>query len=479
MRTEHDSIGTHSIPDDAYYGIHTARAIENFPICGEQTSLELVRGLIEVKLAAAKTNLAAGELNPEVGQAIINAAQDLLKHDLNPKDFPTCAIQGGAGTSTNMNVNEVLANYSLEKAGHNKGDYQFIHPNDHINCGQSTNDAYPTAGKIALVRMLDELFTALSQLDKSLTAKGLEFSKTYKLGRTQLQDAVPMTLGNSFHSWQAPLRRDLKRLKETQKELEVINLGGSAIGSAINASAYYENHIVEELAAVTGLPLRQAPDLFDATVNLDGFLSLSSRLKSLAINLSKMANDLRLMSSGPRSGLNEIHLPAKQAGSSIMPGKVNPVIPEVVNQVAFEMMGFDTTISAAAEAGQFELNAFEPIIFKSLFAGIKHLTAAIETLRVNAIDGITANKKQLKEDLEHSVAYATAMVPILGYQDASDLAKEAIKSGKSLKELVTERQLFTPEQMEKIFDVETLVINQRSANHGLIFNTKIEKDPNH
>ncbi|MDF7626775.1 aspartate ammonia-lyase [Lactobacillaceae bacterium L1_55_11] len=472
MRQEKDSIGTAAIPADAYYGIHTQRAHDNFPISETVTHPGLIRGLIEIKLAAAKTNVAAGDLPEEIGAAIEAAAEQLLDGPFDEDMFPISDIQGGAGTSTNMNVNEVIANLALELAGFEKGDYSHVHPNDHLNMCQSTNDTYPTAGKIALIRLLDPLLGSLSDLVDALADRAAVFSDTYKMGRTQLQDAVPMVLGNSFHSWLAPLKRDIKRIKASQESLHTINLGGSAIGSGINVSAYYNQHIADNLSAVTGLDLVQAEDLFDATVNQDALVTLSGALKTLAVNLSKMANDLRLMSSGPRSGLGEINLPAKQAGSSIMPGKVNPVIPEAVSQVAFEVIGFDATVTAAAEAGQFELNAFEPIMFKSLITGIEHLTAAMDTLRTNAIEGITANKEKLAKDVEMSISYATAMAPIIGYQEASKLAKASLKSGTSLRKMVEGSRLFTDEQLDHIFNVHKLVINARTPEHGLIFGAR-------
>ncbi|KAA8327236.1 aspartate ammonia-lyase [Leuconostoc carnosum] len=468
MRTESDSLGSLNIPKVAYYGIHTQRALHNFPISSQATHPELIRAFLEIKQAAAQTNATAGSLDRSVAKHIVSATKTLLSSPLDMSMFPISDIQGGAGTSTNMNVNEVIANVALEQTGRERGDYKYINPNDHVNMGQSTNDTYPSSGKIALLRLLDPLFESLTALIDSLGNKADEFSSTYKMGRTQLQDAVPTTLGNSFHAWLKPLRRDVERLNAAREPLYMLNMGGSAVGSGINVSYHYQVHIVPNLAGITKLPLTQAHDLFDATQNLDGFVALSGALKTLAMNLSKIANDLRLLSSGPRSGLLEINLPAKQAGSSIMPGKVNPVIPEVVNQVAFEMFGFDATITAAAEAGQLELNAFEPIVFRSLFAGIEHLTSAMDTLRLNAIDGINSNKSRLAQDIDLSVSFATAMTPIIGYQEAAKMAKESIKTGKSLRQIAQTRNCFTPDQLAHIFRIEDIVINARTPEHGLV-----------
>lgn len=468
MRTETDSLGPLNIPQTAYYGIHTQRALHNFPIATQVTHPELIRAFLEIKQAAAQTNATSGNLGRSVAKHIVRATKQLLSQPFKPELFPISDIQGGAGTSTNMNVNEVIANVALEQTGRLRGDYAYIHPNDHVNMGQSTNDTYPSAGKIALIRLLEPLFTELLALIDALGNKADEFSATYKMGRTQLQDAVPMTLGNSFHAWLKPLRRDVERITAARNALYLLNMGGSAIGSGINVSYHYQVHIVPNLACITNLPLVQAHDLFDATQNLDCFVALSGTLKTLAMNLSKISNDLRLLSSGPRSGLSEINLPAPQAGSSIMPGKINPVIPEVVNQVAFEMFGFDATVTAAAEAGQLELNAFEPIVFRSLFAGIEHLTAAMQTLRINAIDGITSNKARLSQDIDLSASFATAMAPIIGYQEAAKIAKESLRTGKSLRQIAEKKKLFTTEQLTRIFRVEDIVINARTPEHGLV-----------
>lgn len=468
MRTETDSLGSLAVPDEAYYGIHTMRALENFTITGEQAHPALIKALLAIKLAAAKTNKAAGDLPASVADPIIAAVEELLAEPIDYRMFPLDPIQGGAGTSMNMNTNEVVANVALEKMGHARGDYQYIHPNDHVNHSQSTNDVFPSAGKLALIQSSQPLLGELQSLITALGQKADEFATIYKMGRTQLQDAVPMTLGNSFHAYLKPLRRDMERVEKAVADLHVLNLGGSAIGSGINVSYYYQTHIIPELGQITHLQLTQATDLFDATQNLDSFLQLSAALKSLAVNLSKIANDLRLLSSGPRSGLNEINLPAKQAGSSIMPGKVNPVIPEVVNQVAFEVIGNDATVTATVEAGQLELNAFEPVMLYRLFASLDHLTAAMTTLRKNAIQGISPNRDQLHRDIDLSASFATAMANIVGYQAAADLAKQALKTGRPLRELAIESGKFSEEELDHVFAVAEIVENDRTPEHGLV-----------
>ena len=468
MRHESDSLGTVSVPATAYYGVHTQRAVENFPITGELVNPELIRGLIEIKEAAALVNAAAGDLPIETADAIVAATKQLLQQPIDYTMFPLDPIQGGAGTSMNMNVNEVVANLALELLGDEKGNYARINPNDHVNRGQSTNDVYPSAGKLAMIRLMAPLFDELEALISTLGAKADEFARVYKMGRTQLQDAVPMTLGNSFHAYLKPLRRDLRRLQDAEAALHTLNLGGSAIGSGINVSYHYQVHVIPKLETVTGLELFQAVDLFDATQNLDVFTTLSGALKTLAVNLSKMSNDLRLLSSGPRSGLSEINLPARQAGSSIMPGKVNPVIPEVVNQVAFEVIGNDATITAAVEAGQLELNAFEPVLFYRMFASITHLTSAMKTFREHAIAGITHNEERLAKDIDLSASFATAMANMVGYKQVAELAKESLKTNRPLRECAIASGIFTDEQLAHIFAGEEIVVNARKPEHGLV-----------
>lgn len=468
MRIEADSLGEVAVPDQAFYGVHTMRALENFPITGDKVNENLIKALIQVKAAAAKTNKGAETLDADVADAILAATDKLLADPVDFENmFPLDPIQGGAGTSMNMNANEVIANMALTLMGDEKGHYSVVNPNDHVNKSQSTNDVFPSAGKLALIHIVKPLIVEIQKLMAALGAKADEFVDVYKMGRTQLQDAVPMTLGNSFHAYLKPLRRDLERIDQAQSALHVLNLGGSAIGSGINVSRYYQENIIPELNAVTGLELEQASDLFDATQNLDGFLQLSAGLKSLAVDLSKIANDLRLLSSGPRSGLHEINLPARQAGSSIMPGKVNPVIPEVVNQVAFEVMGNDITVTAAVEAGQLELNAFEPVMLYRLFASIEHLTQVLKTFRENAIEGITPNEERLAQDIDLSISYTTAMAAMIGYKKAADLAKTALKTNQPLRELAEATGEFTPDQLEDVFAVDKIVRNARTPEHGL------------
>jgi aspartate ammonia-lyase len=467
-RIEKDSLGTRLIPYQARYGIHTQRALDNFAITGRHIHPEMIRAFLTIKEAAAYVNMAAGQLDADIGQAIIQATTQLMAQPISLDDFPLDPIQGGAGTSLNMNVNEVIANTAARQAQLPVGTYHFVHPNDHVNMSQSTNDTYPSAGKIALIRLLEPLFEALTELIDALGSQADAFATTYKMGRTQLQDAVPMTLGESFHAWLKPLRRDLQRLTAARNQLYALNLGGSAIGSGINVPYHYHVHIARKLEELTKLPLTQAHDLYDATQNLDTLVTLSSALKILAVNLSKMSNDLRLLSSGPRSGLHELILPAKQAGSSIMPGKVNPVIPEVVNQVAFSVFGNDATITAAAEAGQLELNAFEPVVFDRLVMSITELTQAMITLRDNAIIGITADRQRLHQDIDLSISFATAMAPIIGYQPAAQLAKRAIQESANLRDLAVASQQFTSEQLQAIFNVADIVLNARTPEHGLV-----------
>ena len=450
-RVERDSIGTLEVPADTYYGVQSLRAKRNFQITGTKLHPEFIKNLARIKKAAAITNGKAGELDKIKVKAITKACDEIISGAFE-KEFIVDAIQGGAGTSANMNANEVIANRASEILGGKKGSYYPVHPNDHVNMAQSTNDVIPTAGKLTALDLLESLIFQMENLKEALKDKSKEFDHVLKMGRTQLQDAVPMRLGQSFHAYYSVIKRDVSRLKDCRSNLYSLNMGGTAIGSAINVSPYYLTNIVPELAAVTGYPLSQAEDLFDATENLDGFVAVSSVLKTSAVNLSKICNDLRLLSSGPKTGIGEINLPAMQNGSSIMPGKVNPVIPEVVTQAAFEVIGNDTTITLAAEAGQMELNAYEPVIFYNLFSSITTLTGAVSTLVENCITGITANEERCRELVSKSAGIATALCPYLGYQKSASIAKESLKSGKTVAELLLEKKLFTKEQLEKILD---------------------------
>ncbi len=454
-RVETDSIGKKNIDQQAYYGVQTLRAFENFKISGRTINAQMIKALAYVKKASAITNEAVGLLDYEKMNAITSACDEILKGELHDS-FIVDPIQGGAGTSMNMNANEVIANRGLELLGHAKGEYRYLHPNDHVNYGQSTNDVIPTAGKIATIFLIDELIVELTNICKTLELKAIEFKDVLKMGRTQMQDAVPIRLGQEFAAYALAVERDIKRLKYIRQELMVVNLGGTAIGTGINADEEYVKQVVPTLAKLTNLPLIQAIDLVDATQNLDIFTMVSAIVKNSAISLSKVANDLRLMSSGPKTGFGEISLPAKQNGSSIMPGKVNPVIPEVVNQVAFNIMGNDATISLAVESGQLELNAFEPIIFYKLFESISTLTHAVNTFNDNCIVGITANQSRCQHLVEHSVGVITALCPHIGYQKAADIAKEAIHTGATVKSLIKRDNLLSTESIDIILNPESM-----------------------
>lgn len=450
-RRESDSIGTLDIPADAYYGVQSLRAMHNFPITGRKLHPAFIKNLAKIKRACAITNKACGLLKPEVANAIEWASCEVMAGRLHD-EFIVDAIQGGAGTSANMNANEVIANRAIEFLGGERGDYSIVHPNDHVNMCQSTNDVIPTAGKLTVLDLLAPLEYKLSLLEDALLDKSKEFDHIVKIGRTQLEDAVPMRLGQTFHAYASMVSRDLHRIDELKKEMYTVNMGATAIGTAINTTGYYLDNIVPTLSIVTGYKLKQADDLFDCTENLDCFVSISSGLKTCAVNLSKMSNDLRLLASGPKAGFGEITLPAMQNGSSIMPGKVNPVIPEVVSQVAFHIAGNDTAITMAAEAGQMELNAFEPVVFYSLFDSITTLTQAVDTLTRNCIIGITANEERCKELLDSSVGIVTALNPYIGYKKSAELAKEALRTNVPLKKLVIKHRLMKADELDAVLN---------------------------
>lgn len=456
-RIEHDLLGELAIPNDAYYGVHTLRAMHNFPITGIPISTypNLVDALASVKEAAALANHELGLLPEHKMKAIVEACQAIrsgVAHD----QFVVDVIQGGAGTSTNMNANEVIANLALNILGFNRGDYTKLHPNEDVNLGQSTNDVYPTALKIASYRGIVQLVHAMGVLRASFERKAEEFRHDLKMGRTQLQDAVPMTLGQELGTFAVMLGEDEHRLLEASRLICEINLGATAIGTGINTPPEYAAIVCRHLAAVTGIPVTTSPNLVEATQDVGSFVQLSGVLKRVAIKLSKICNDLRLLSSGPRAGLGEINLPPVQAGSSIMPGKVNPVIPEVVNQIAFEVIGNDVTVSFAAEAGQLQLNAFEPVIAHSLFKSVSHLTAGCHTLATKCVDGITANRERLQALVGNSIGIVTALNPYIGYTHATQVAQEALNSGRGVAEIVVERGLLTREQLEQILQPEML-----------------------
>jgi aspartate ammonia-lyase len=448
MRQEHDSMGDVEMPASAYYGISTERARQNFPISGRTVGdfRHLVWAFGAVKAAAARANESTGLLSPKNSAAIQAAAGEVMDGAYDDQ-FIVDRIQGGAGTSTNMNANEVIANRALELLGHTKGEYQHLDPIDHVNRSQSTNDVYPTAVKIAMRRALDDLLEEHSKLVASFAVKSSQFAGILKIGRTQLQDAVPMTLGQEFGAFAETLREDNDRMCEMRLHLAEINLGATAIGTGITASSGYRERVVPELAKITGLPLVAAVNLVEATSDTGVFLLLSGMIKRAAVKLSKICNDLRLLSSGPQAGFGEIQLPAVQAGSSIMPGKVNPVIPEMVNQVAFRIVGSDMTVTMAVEAGQLQLNAFEPVMADALLESMQWLSQACMTLRERCVVGIEANEVFLKQRVEGSLAVITGLTPLLGYAISAELAKEALHGRKSLTELILERGLLAESEL--------------------------------
>jgi aspartate ammonia-lyase len=453
-RIEHDLLGEKAVPADAYYGVQTARALENFHISGVQLHLypNLIKAFAMVKLAAARANFECGQFTKEILAGIEGACKELIDGKLHDQ-FRLDVLQGGAGTSTNMNANEVIANRALELMGHKKGEYQHCSPHDHINASQSTNDAYPTALHVGMALGNIELVASMRELIAAFRAKGKEFASIVKMGRTQLQDAVPMTLGQEFEAFAETLSNEILALERIQASvLCEINMGATAIGTGLNAPAGYAEKCTQHLAKITGLPIRLASDLIEATQDTQAFVLYSSCMKSLAIKLSKVCNDLRLLSSGPRCGLREINLPPKQPGSSIMPGKVNPVIPEVVSMVCFRVIGSDLTVSMAAEAGQLQLNVFEPVIAACIFEAQTMFMNAARTLRAHCIEGITANPDVMRHYVEFSIGTVTALNPVIGYEKATELAAEAMETGRGIMELVREKKLLTEEQLAKILD---------------------------
>ncbi|HKH92410.1 MAG TPA: aspartate ammonia-lyase [Gemmatimonadaceae bacterium] len=457
VRVEHDLLGEREVPDDALYGVQTLRAMENFPITGVplREFPSLIDALAAVKEAAALANAELGLLPQEVAELVARTAKE-IRGGRHHEHFLVDMIQGGAGTSTNMNANEVIANRALELSGRPRGEYQFVHPNNHVNLSQSTNDVYPTAMKLALHSQLEGLTRAMSDLAASFLAKGDEFSPFIKMGRTQLQDAVPMTLGQEFTAFGHTMLEDVQRLGEAQALIREINMGATAIGTGITAPPGYAEAIRTHLSRITGLALITSPDLVEATADTGAFVQLSGVLKRCAVKLSKICNDLRLLSSGPRAGLGEIDLPPMQPGSSIMPGKVNPVIPEVVNQVCFDIIGADLTVTIAAEAGQLQLNVFEPVIAFRLLASISSLTNACIVLRERCVEGITANPDRMRWFVEHSVGIITALVPIIGYETSTEIAREALETGRGVYELVMERQLMTRDELDRALNPEAM-----------------------
>ncbi len=457
VRVEHDFLGEKEIPSTAYWGVHTARAVDNFPISGTRISAmpDLIRAMAFVKKTAARTNVELGVLDAKLADAIVAACDDLVAGKLHA-EFVVDVIQGGAGTSTNMNANEVIANLALEKLGLEKGRYDVLHPNDHVNASQSTNDVYPTAVRIALWLGIERLLASMAFLRDGFEAKADEFKDILKIGRTQLQDAVPMTLGQEFLTYAVMIGEDESRLREARALIQEINLGATAIGTGINAPGGYSDRACQLLAEISGVPVEKASNLIEATQDTGAFVQLSGVLKRVACKLSKICNDLRLLSSGPQAGFGDIRLPARQAGSSIMPGKVNPVIPEVMNQVAFEVIGNDVTVTMASEAGQLQLNAFEPIMGWSLFKSIEHLSQACRTLQTNCVAGIEPNRELLAKRVRESVTLVTALNPIIGYEKAALIAKTAMKTGHPIGEVAESLGIMTRTELEALLVPEKL-----------------------
>jgi aspartate ammonia-lyase len=456
-RLEHDLLGDKAVPADAYYGVQTARGLENFHISGVPLSLypNLIKGLGMVKMAAARANYDCGQFSQEILRGIEGASQELMDGKLHDQ-FRLDVFQGGAGTSTNMNANEVIANRALELMGHKKGEYKHCDPHDHVNCSQSTNDAYPSALHLGMALGNIELVAAVNELIAAFRAKSKEFNGILKMGRTQLQDAVPMTLGQEFWAFAGTLAGEVQALESIQRVLCEVNMGATAIGTGLNAPKGYAEVCTRHLADISKLPVHLAEDLIEATQDTQAFVLYSSCMKSLAIKLSKICNDLRLLSSGPRCGFREINLPAKQPGSSIMPGKVNPVIPEVVNMVCFRVIGSDQTVSMAAEAGQLQLNVFEPVIAACIFEAQTLFINAVRTLRVHCIDGITANADICRHYVEYSIGVVTALNPVIGYERSTELATEAMKTGRGILELVREKKILTEKQIAEVLDPATM-----------------------
>ncbi|MCR9010717.1 aspartate ammonia-lyase [Gabonibacter chumensis] len=458
-RIEHDLLGNKEVPMDAYYGVQTLRAIENFAgISGRHIGdfPNYVKALAMVKWAAAKANLELDLIPKEIANVITAACEEIIDGKLHDQ-FPVDMVQGGAGTSTNMNINEVVANRALELLGHQKGEYQYCHPNNHVNLSQSTNDAYPTSFHLAIILMNKELVAELKLMVEAFRAKGREFVDVLKMGRTQLQDAVPMTLGQEFEAFAVTLEENIERLNDASRLFLEQNMGATAIGTGINSEPEYSEICTRELRIISGEEFVLAPNLIAATPDTGACVSYSSELKRLAVQLSKICNDLRLLSSGPRCGLGEINLPPMQPGSSIMPGKVNPVIPEVVNQVCFNVVGSDTTVMMAAEAGQLQLNVMEPIIVFSLFNSIQMLTKVMERLRVLCVNGITANPEHCKELVMNSIGIVTALNPTLGYENSSRIAKRALQERRSVYDLVLEEGLLTKEELDNLLRPELMI----------------------
>lgn len=456
FRRERDSIGEKSVPKTAYYGVQSLRGCENFRISGLNTNQEFIKNLAIVKKACAITNVKANELKREFGDAIIRACDEMCSDNFLDQ-FIIDPIQGGAGTSMNMNINEIIANRANEILGYEMGGYYPVHPNDHVNMGQSTNDVIPTAASITGYRLMQGCVKQIKVLEEILAKKAKEFEDIIKMGRTEMQDAVPISLGAEFNAFSRAIARDVKRLNDVKESLLEVNLGGTAVGTGITANGQYIREVVPVLRELFGEDVYQSDDLVDATQNLDKYADISSQLKVCAVNISKISGDLILMSSGPRTGFGEIKLPAKQNGSSIMPGKVNPVMPEVMKQISYQIMGNDLTITLATQSGQLELNAFYPIIMHNLYESITILTNGVATFVDNCIEGIEANEKRCKELVDGSIGIVTALAPVLGYEKAADIAKIALKSGKYVKEVIKEECDMKDNEIAKILNIESMI----------------------
>ncbi|MEH7280637.1 aspartate ammonia-lyase, partial [Bacillus toyonensis] len=466
-----DFLGEKEVPSVAYYGVQTLRAVENFPITGYRIHPSLITAMAIVKKAAALANMDTGYLAKDIGQEIAEAAQEIVDGKFHDQ-FIVDPIQGGAGTSINMNTNEVIANRALERMGYEKGEYAKISPNTHVNMAQSTNDAFPTGIHIATLMMLEELLITMEELHAAFRTKAKEFDHVIKMGRTHLQDAVPIRLGQEFEAYSRVLARDIKRIKQSRQHLYEVNMGATAVGTGLNANPTYIEHVVKHLRTFSGFPLVGAEHLVDATQNTDAYTEVSAALKVCMMNMSKIANDLRIMASGPRVGLAEIQLPARQPGSSIMPGKVNPVMAEVINQVAFQVIGNDHTICLASEAGQLELNVMEPVLVFNLIQSISIMNNGFRVFREYCIKGITANEELLKQYVEKSVGIITAVNPHIGYEAASRIAREAIETGKSVRELCLEHGVLTEEELDIILDPFEMT-HPEIAGASLLKNKKI------
>lgn len=451
MRIEKDSIGSLKIDEEAYYGIQSLRGSNNFNVIEQRINLDFAKNIARIKKAAAKVNYEIGALDKTKCDAIMEASQEIIDDKIDGA-FIVDAIQGGAGTSANMNVNEVIANRAIELLGGNKGDYSIIHPNDHVNMAQSTNDVIPSAAKMTVIDLMKPLVSNMENLVDAFLEKSKEFDHIIKMGRTQMQDAVPIRLGQEFASYASCIKRDIERIKQVEKEMHEINMGGTAIGTSINVDSLYLEKIDKEISAVCGYDVHLANDLIDATQNLDGIVNISASIKNCGVNLGKIAGDLILMSSGPKTGFGEINLPAMQSGSSIMPGKINPVIPEVVIQVSYLLMGHDVTISMAASSGQLELNAFGPVIYYQLFEAIYALNGAIVSFTRDCVKGITANVEKCKENVDKSIGVITVLVPVIGYQRATEIAKEALETGVPVRDIILRENILSKEELDTVLD---------------------------